>query len=93
MTEADILRQVRGGWPSPRAVKVAMNNFDCDEATAIDRLIELRFVISEVRRAFGWTLEEAAVHVARLEPITPALMSRHGFTLAKAIIELLRAGG
>jgi hypothetical protein len=89
-TEADILRQVR--WPSRRAVKIAMNNFDCDEATAIDRLIELRFVISEVRRECGWSLEEAAIHVARLEPIARALMARHGFTLPEAIIELLRGG-
>jgi hypothetical protein len=90
MTEAEILRQVR--WPSPRAVSFAMQALECDEATAIAELVELRVVISEVRRALGWTLEQAAIAVIRLEPVTPPLMARHGLTKPEAIIELLRAG-
>lgn len=89
-TEADILRQCR--WPSAKAVAFAMNALDCDEAAAVAELVELRVVISNVRREFGWSLEEAAIQVIRLDPVTPALMSRHKLMKADAIIELLRAG-
>jgi hypothetical protein len=69
-----------------------MRALDCDKQTAVDALVELRVVISKVGCQFGWSLEEAAIQVIRLEPITPPLMSRHRFTLADAVIELLRAG-
>ena len=81
-------------WPCPtdRAVAFAMLTFECDEETALTALIDLRMTIARVGREFGWTMEEAALQVIRLEAATPPLVSRHRLTKAEAIIELLRAG-
>jgi len=91
MTEADILKQCR--WPSVRAVSVAMVTFECGEDEAIAALVDMRELISQVRRQFGLSLEDAAIAVTRVEPIAAAVMSRHGFTKEAAIIELIRECG
>ena len=81
-------------WPCPtdRVIHFAMHTFECDEGAALAVLVDLRNTIRLVGREFGWTMEEAALQVVRLDAATPPLMSRHRFTKAEAIIELLRAG-
>jgi hypothetical protein len=91
MTEADILKLCR--WPSNRAVSVAMVTFECGEDEAIAALVDMRVLISKVRREFALSLEDAAIAVARVSPLVPGVMARHGFTKDVAVLELIRFGG
>jgi len=91
MTEADILKQCR--WPSARAVSVAMVTFQCGEDEAIAELVEMRVLISKVRREFGLSLEQAAIAVTCASALAQGVMARHGLTRDIAILELIREGG